>query len=214
VPESRPALDEGTSRRPLLPVALRDTVFLLMILVEIGYATIYFQGYSTLPLAMADDGLPSSTYGLVIALNGVVIVLVQPFLGKRLAAFDRPKLLAASMLVVGLGFGLGAVVHDWWGYGLSVVVWTIGEIGFAAVVGAVFADLAPVDLRGGYMGLSGMAFGIGTVIGPLAGTNALESFGPTATWLGCALLGVVIFIGQYALAPALHARAAANVATA
>ena len=214
VPESRPALDEGTSRRPLLPVALRDTVFLLMILVEIGYATIYFQGYSTLPLAMADDGLPSSTYGLVIALNGVVIVLVQPFLGKRLATFDRPKLLAASMLVVGLGFGLGAVVHDWWGYGLSVVVWTIGEIGFAAVIGAVFADLAPVDLRGGYMGLSGMAFGIGTVIGPLAGTNALEAFGPTVTWLGCALLGVVIFIGQYALAPALHARAAANVATA
>jgi MFS family permease len=214
VPESRPALDEGTSRRPLLPVALRDTVFLLMILLQIGYATIYFQGYSTLPLAMANDGLPSSTYGLVIALNGVVIVLVQPFLGKRLAKFDRPKLLAVSMLVVGLGFGLGAVVHDWWGYGLSVVVWTIGEIGFAAVIGAVFADLAPVDLRGGYMGMSGMAFGVGTVIGPLAGTNALEYLGPTATWLGCALLGVAIFIGQFALAPALHARAAANAATA
>ncbi|MGW1344954.1 MDR family MFS transporter [Kribbella sp. NPDC002412] len=214
VPETRPALDEGTSRRPLLPAALRDTVFLLMILLQIGYATIYFQGYSTLPLAMADDGLPSSTYGLVIALNGVVIVLVQPFLGKRLAKFDRPKLLAASMLVVGLGFGLGAVVHDWWGYGLSVVVWTIGEIGFAAVIGAVFADLAPVDLRGGYMGMSGMAFGVGTVVGPLAGTNALEYFGPTVTWLGCALLGVLLFIGQFALAPALHARAAANAATA
>ena len=214
VPESRPALDEGTPRRPLLPVALHDTVFLLMILIQIGYATIYFQGYSTLPLAMAGDGLPSQTYGLVIALNGVVIVLIQPFLGKWLVTIDRPKLLAASMLVVGLGFGLGAVVHSWWGYGLSVVVWTIGEIGFAAVIGAVFADLAPVDLRGRYMGLSGMAFGVGTVIGPLAGTNALEQFGPTATWIGCALLGVGIFIGQYSLAPALHARAAANAATA
>ena len=216
VPESRPALEEGVARRPLLPVALRDTVFLLMILIQIGYATIYFQGYSTLPLAMADDGLPSQTYGLVIALNGVVIVLVQPFLGKWLVKFDRPKLLAASMLVVGLGlgFGVGAVVHSWWGYGLSVVVWTIGEIGFAAVIGAVFADLAPVDLRGRYMGLSGMAFGVGTVVGPLAGTNSLEHFGPTATWIGCALLGVVIFIGQYSLAPALHARAAANAATA
>jgi MFS family permease len=214
VPESRPVLDEGTPRRPLLAVALRDTVFLLMILIQIGYATIYFQGYSTLPLAMAEDGLPSQTYGLVIALNGVVIVLIQPFLGKWLVKLDRPKLLAASMLVVGLGFGIGAVVHSWWGYGLSVVVWTIGEIGFAAVIGAVFADLAPVDLRGRYMGLSGMAFGVGTVVGPLAGTNALEHFGPTVTWIGCALLGVVIFIGQYSLAPALHARTAANAATA
>ena len=213
VPESRPVLDEDAPRRPLLAVALHDTVFLLMILIQIGYATIYFQGYSTLPLAMAADGLPSQTYGLVIALNGVVIVLIQPFLGKWLVKMDRPKLLAASMLVVGLGFGLGAVVHSWWGYGLSVVVWTIGEIGFAAVIGAVFADLAPVDLRGRYMGLSGMAFGVGTVIGPLAGTNALEHLGPTVTWIGCALLGVVIFIGQYSLAPALHARAAANAAT-
>ncbi len=213
VPESRPVLDEDAPRRPLLAVALHDTVFLLMILIQIGYATIYFQGYSTLPLAMAADGLPSQTYGLVIALNGVVIVLIQPFLGKWLVKMDRPKLLSASMLVVGLGFGLGAVVHSWWGYGLSVVVWTIGEIGFAAVIGAVFADLAPVDLRGRYMGLSGMAFGVGTVIGPLAGTNALEHLGPTVTWIGCALLGVVIFIGQYSLAPALHARAAANAAT-
>ncbi|WP_405067372.1 MFS transporter [Kribbella sp. NBC_01510] len=213
VPESRPVLDEDAPRRPLLAVALHDTVFLLMILIQIGYATIYFQGYSTLPLAMAADGLPSQTYGLVIALNGVVIVLIQPFLGKWLVKMDRPKLLSASMLVVGLGFGLGAVVHSWWGYGLSVVVWTIGEIGFAAVIGAVFADLAPVDLRGRYMGLSGMAFGVGTVIGPLAGTNALEHLGPTVTWIGCALLGVVIFVGQYSLAPALHARAAANAAT-
>ena len=214
VPESRPAPEEDSVRRALLPVVVRDTVFLLMILIQIGYATIYMQGYSTLPLAMSDDGLSSRTYGLVIALNGVVIVLVQPFLGRWFVKLDRPKLLAASMLVVGLGFGVGAVVHSWWGYAMSVVVWTIGEIGFAAVIGAVFADLAPIDLRGRYMGLSGMAFGVGTVIGPLAGTNALEYLGPTVTWLGCAVLGVVIFIGQYSLAPALHARAAANAATA
>ncbi|WP_350275291.1 MFS transporter [Kribbella sp. HUAS MG21] len=214
VPESRPAPEPDAVGRSLLPVVVRDTVFLLMILIQIGYATIYMQGYSTLPLAMSEDGLSSRTYGLVIALNGVVIVLAQPFLGRWMAKLDRPKLLASSMLVVGLGFGLGAVVHDWWGYGLSVVVWTLGEIGFAAVIGAVFADLAPVDLRGRYMGLSGMAFGVGTVIGPLAGANALEQFGPTVTWLGCAVLGVAIFIGQYALAPALHARAEANAATA
>jgi MFS family permease len=207
VPESRPAPEDSAAGRALLPVVARDTVFLLMVLIQIGYATIYMQGYSTLPLAMAGDGLSSRTYGLVIALNGVVIVLAQPFLGRWMAKLDRPKLLASSMLVVGLGFGLGAIVHTWWGYAGSVVVWTLGEIGFAAVIGAVFADLAPIDLRGRYMGLSGMAFGVGTVIGPLAGTNALEHLGPTITWLGCAVLGVAIFIGQYALAPALHARA-------
>ncbi|WP_405059799.1 MFS transporter [Kribbella sp. NBC_01505] len=214
VPESRPNLEEGTTRRPLLPVVLRDRIFLAVVLVQVGYATIYFQGYSTLPLAMAHDGLPISLYGTVMALNGIVIVVLQPLVVKRLAIFDRSKLVAVSMLIVGLGFGLGAVVHEWWGYALSVVVWTIGEIGFAAVIGAVFADIAPGDLRGGYMGITGMAFGLGTVIGPLAGTNALQHLGATATWIGVALLGVIIFIAQYALSPAIHRRTAENAATA
>jgi MFS family permease len=162
---------------------------------------------------MAADGLPSSTYGLVIALNGVVIVVVQPFVSRRLATYDRPKLLASSMLIVGLGFGLGAVVHSWWGYGVSVVVWTIGEIGFAAVIGAVFADLAPVDLRGGYLGLAGsMSFGLGSVIGPLLGTATLEYAGRTTAWLGCAVLGFILFVAQLALAPSLHDRARSEAA--
>jgi MFS family permease len=126
----------------------------------------------------------------VIALNGVVIVLVQPFVGRRLGELDRPMVLAVSMLLVGIGFGFGAIVHSWWGYGLSVVVWTIGEIGYATMIGAVLADLAPADLRGGYLGLAGsMSWGLGSVVGPLLGTNVLEHAGRAMVWIGCAVLG-------------------------
>jgi MFS family permease len=77
------------------------------------------------------------------------------------------------------------------------------------VIGAVFADLAPVDLRGGYLGLAGsMSFGLGSVIGPLLGTNTLEHAGRITAWLGCAVLGGILFAAQLALAPSLHARAA------
>src|SRR5262245_7255796 len=69
VPETRPVLPE-TGRRALLPVAARDSTLLLVIAINIVYAAIYFQGYSTLPLVMADDGLATSTYGLAIALKG------------------------------------------------------------------------------------------------------------------------------------------------
>ena len=207
VPETRPEA-AATGRRALLPVAGRDATLLLMIAVNIVYAAVYFQGYSTLPLVMADDGHSGATYGLVIALNGIVIVLVQPFVGRYLRDRDRGVVLATSMLLVGLGFGLGALVHDWWGYALSVVVWTFGEIGFAMVFGAVVADLAPIDLRGGYMGLSGTAWGFGSIIGPLLGTAVLEQAGRTAVWAACAVLGVALFAAQLALAPSLRRRAA------
>lgn len=206
VPETRPALPD-TGRRALLPVALRDVTLLTVIAINIVYASVYFQGYSTLPLVMADDGLANSTYGLVIALNGVVIVLAQPFAVRLLGRRDRSAVLAASMLCVGLGFGLGGLVHDWWGYAGSVVVWTVGEIGFATVFGAIVADLAPVDLRGGYMGLTGTAWGFGSIAGPLLGTAALDNAGRTAVWAACAVLGVAMFAAQLALAPALRRRA-------
>ena len=207
VPETRPALPE-TGRRALLAVAGRDITLLLVIAINIVYAAIYFQGYSTLPLVMADDGLATSTYGLVIALNGVVIVLAQPFAVRLLGRRDRSVVLAASMLTVGLGFGLGAVVHQWWGYAASVVIWTFGEIGFATVFGAVVADLAPVDLRGGYMGLTGTAWGFGSIAGPLLGTRVLDAAGRTTVWIACAVLGVVLFAAQLAIAPTLRRRAA------
>jgi MFS family permease len=208
VPETRPDVARE-ERRSLLPVALRDGTLLLMIAMSTAYAAIYFQGYSTLPLVMAADSLPSSTYGVVIGLNGVVIVLVQPFVVRRLGQSDRTTVLAVSMLLVGLGFGLGAFVHEWWGYALSVVVWTLGEIGYATMIGAVLADLAPIDLRGGYMGLAGaLSWGLGSAIGPLLGTNLLEVAGRTAVWSACAALGVVLCAAQLALAPVLRARAA------
>jgi MFS family permease len=206
VPETRP-VEARESRRAIFPVAIRDVTLLLVIVINIAYATVYFQGYSTLPLVMAGDDLGSSTYGLVIALNGVVIVLLQPFVVRYLGARDRSVVLATSMLVVGLGFGLGAAVHDWWGYGLSVVVWTLGEIGFAAVFGAVVADLAPVDLRGGYMGLTGTAWGVGLIAGPLLGTRVLDGAGRTTLWAGCAALGFALFAAQMAIAPSLRRRA-------
>jgi hypothetical protein len=36
------------------------------------------QAFTTLPIAMHQRGLPPRAYGLVMALNGIVIVILQP----------------------------------------------------------------------------------------------------------------------------------------
>jgi MFS family permease len=72
--------------------------------------------------------------------------------------------------------------------------------------GATFSDLAPPALRGGYLGIAYTAWGIGTALGPLVGTALLDSAGPTALWISCALTGVALFAAQQAVAPALRRR--------
>ncbi|MEV4517552.1 MFS transporter [Dactylosporangium sp. NPDC049525] len=207
VRETRP-VGAPEARRSLLPVATRDFALLLSVAILVVYATIYFQGYSTLALVTATDGLSPSEYGALIAVNGLLIVLLQPLAVRYLANRDRSTVMAASMLIVGVGFGLGALVHNWQGYGLSVVVWTVGEIGVANMFGAIFADLAPADLRGGYMGLSGLSWGLGAVLGPALGTVVLDQLGRAVLWGSCAVLGAALFAAQLAIGPMLRHRAA------
>jgi MFS family permease len=205
VPETRPPTPK-TTRRALLPVLLRDPVMLAMTAIHVVYFATFLQTYSTLPLVMAGDGHGPGTYGAVLALNGIVIVVVQPIAVRLLDGRDRASVLAVSMLLVGGGGGLGAVVHSSASHAGSILVWTLGEIGIAVMFGATFADLAPADLRGQYMGIASTTWSLGAVLGPLLGTALLDHAGRTALWAACSVTGLALFAAQQAVAPALRRR--------
>lgn len=214
--ESRPQQDRpaGGTRPPGLGAALRDRVMLAFTGLALVFACIYFQVFVTLPLAMRDDGLGPAAYGAVIAVNGVLIVILQPLLINWLAARSRTLVLAGSHLLVGLGFGSTAFADSIPLYALTVVVWTLGEIGSATVAATVVADLAPEALRGRYMGLFGLAFGAAGVIAPGTGTLIFDRLGTGALGAACAVTGVALAVGQVALGPAISRRTGRSVLTA
>jgi MFS family permease len=138
-----------------------------------------------------------------------VIVVVQPIAVRLLDGRDRASVLAVSMLLVGVGGGLGAVVHSGASHAGAILLWTLGEIGIAVMFGATFADLAPADLRGRYMGVAGTTWSLGAVLGPLLGTALLYHAGRTALWAACSAAGLALFAAQLALAPVLCRRTSA-----
>lgn len=209
VPETGARTSKRT-RRALLPVLLRDRPMIAMAGLNVAYFTLFLQTFATLPLVMSADGHGPATYGAVMALNGVAIVVLQPLAVRLLAGRDRSTVLAVSMLLVGVGAGLGTIVHSGAGYSGSVLVWTLGEIGVAVMFGATFADLAPADLRGGYMGVASTTWSVGAVFGPLIGTVLLDHAGRTALGVACATTGIVLFALQRALGPTLRRRTAAR----
>jgi MFS family permease len=205
VPETRPATPKAT-RQALLPVLMRDPVMLAMAAIHIVYFTMFLQTFSTLPLVMAGDGHGPATYAAMLALNGIVIVLIQPIAVRLLDGRDTATVLAVSMLLVGLGGGLGAVVHSGALHAGAILVWTLGQIGVSVMFGATFAGLAPADLRGRYMGVASATWSLGAVLGPLLGTALLDHAGPTALWAACSATGFALFAAQQALGPALRRR--------
>ncbi|RVX41011.1 putative MFS family arabinose efflux permease [Nonomuraea polychroma] len=209
IPETRPPTPKQT-RRALLPVLLRDRPMIAMVLLYVAYFTLFLQTFATLPLVMTADGHGPATYGAVLALNGILIVVGQPLAVRLLAGRDPSAVLAVSMLMVGAGAGLTALVENGAGYAGSVLVWTLGQIGIAVMFGATFADLAPADLRGRYMGVASATWSVGAVFGPLVGTVLLDHAGREALGAVCAITGVALFAGQQALGPALRRRTAAQ----
>ncbi len=184
----------------------RDTVFLSFVALSFLLAFLFLQFNSTLPLDMRAHGLGPSDFGLLIAINGVLIVLLQPFATRVLGRFRRGNVMALSGLLAGLGFGLNAVAGTAPLYAVAIVVWTLGEILQSPVASAIVADLAPPHARGRYQGVFFMSWGLASFAAPVTGGWVMERFGATTLWSFCFAVGALIAVGHLFVAGARRRR--------
>lgn len=205
--ESRPEA-AGRARGGSFADVLRDRVMVAFVLVTLAYGVVYLQSLITLPLAMRQRGLSSSAFGMVMALNSVIIVVLQPLVVGWLARHDPSRVVAVGMGLAGLGFGLTTFAATVAGFAVTVVVWSVGEVVFTAVSAAIATDLAPAPLRGRYSGAYGFAWSLSNLLAPALGTR-LFAHSPGALWLSCGALCLLAAIGQLLLGPAIRQRAAA-----
>lgn len=204
--ESKPAPVAG-ERVGGLGDVLQDRVYMVFLAVMALAALVPHQGFVALSAWMKQEGYGASTFGTVIALNGLLIVFVQPFAAELLARRDPVRMFVIAMLVQGVGFAMHGLGIGLVGHVAAVCVWTIGEIVFSPVASAVVAKLAPTQLRGRYQGMLGMSFSAASMLGPVIGAAALDQFG-RAMWLGCLGVGIVAALAMAAMGPALRRRLA------
>jgi MFS family permease len=169
-------------------IILRDRVFVVFCLASLSVAMVYMQAMSTLPLYLKGQGFTPADYGQIIAVNGIMITLLQLPMVSLLHRFNRAWVIALASLVTGLGFVLTVVAVTKWHYMLTVVVWTLGEIMSAAFASAIIADLAPLRLRARYMGVFSVCFSSANMIGAPLGGTILERFGGNSVWAGSFVL--------------------------
>ena len=218
VPESHPTLGPGLGRPAphlgggmsagSMADVLRDRTFMVFMLLTFGFAIVFMQHMSTLPVQMADDGLKPSEYGVVISLNAVLIVLVTVPLTRWLQRFPTPASLAVSGLFVGIGFGATAWAASVPAYAGTVIIWTIGELIGSAIAPAVVADLSPAALRGRYQGALTFTFSLAAMVAPAGGGWVYDHLSGDALWAGCALVSFAMALGQLLAGPAREHRLA------
>lgn len=197
IPETHHVAQGEARPPPWAPLA--DAPFVAFCLFTTLTWMMFFQVFTTLPIDMRSHGIAPSAYGALIALNGVLIFALQPFVAKALAEFARHRVLAFAAALVGAGFGSTALVETPRGYALSIAAWSLGEIVMAGIGPAVVADAAPVRLRGAYQGLFHGSIGAAALLAPVLGASVMGRFGAQTLWTSCIGVGAVVAIGQLSL---------------
>ena len=168
---------------------LADRGFLLFLAAVLTTGLVYSQNVSTLPLEVRDAGYGASTYGLLQALNGTLVVLFELVVISWTQRFERFRMIALGNLLIGLGFASLLLVASVPGFVVFILIWTLGEMIESPLASAVAADRAPEHARGRYQSAYGSMFGLAWMLGPVLGTSIYQ-VSPDALWVACGLVGV------------------------
>ncbi|MFG2831039.1 MDR family MFS transporter [Streptomyces sp. NPDC048434] len=216
LPESRPAAGapdgaDGAAHAPVsMRTVLRDGRFMTVVGLNLLLALLFQQAYVSMPVSMGRDGFSSADFGLVIAVNGVLIVLLQIPVTRFIEHRSPAMLLIGSALLAGYGFGLTALAGSVAMYAVAVTVWTLGEIINSPTQMGLVVRLSPLHGRGRYQGMYTLSWSIASLAAPLLGGVVIDHYGADALWAGCAVVGTVAAMGYGLLLRSLPGRTRAG----
>jgi MFS family permease len=101
------------------------------------------------------------------------------------------------MMIYALGAGSVALMSGFWGFWLSMVILTFGELTLVPTASKYVADTAPTDLRGRYMSIYWLGWGLARTLSPIIGGFLNDNIAPRAIWIGGLLIGLTSVCGIF-----------------
>jgi MFS family permease len=182
----------------------RDIPFVAFIVMSVMTALIYTNFNSTLGVFLRDvHNIPAIGYGYLISMNAVIVVIFQFWVARRLEKYKPMLMVALGTALYGIGFGMYGITSTYVMFAIAMIVITIGEMVVSPFQQSLVASFAPEEMRGRYMAVSGLSWGIAFAIGPFFAGLLLDGPNPNLLWLACGILGVITVLG-YILIDKIH----------
>jgi MFS family permease len=184
------------NRRPSILV-----IFLSVFIDLIGFGIVL----PLLPGYAEDYGAKGVLIGTIIASFSAMQFLFAPAWGRLSDRIGRrPVMLISNLGAAGSYalFALASTLHGnaaLWGILVSRVFAGIAGANLS-VASAYIADISPPEKRSAGMGIIGMAFGIGFIVGPALGAFSMSMLGPTGPgWVACGFCAANFVLGWFIL---------------
>ncbi len=180
---------------------LKDRNYLAFVLASALGLTAPTMLWILLPIYVKSNfGIPESQYGWIPTTNALMCVFVQYFVTLLTRRGRALSVVAAGMFIYALGTGSVALMTGFWGFWSSMVILTLGELTLVPTSSKYVADRAPADLRGRYMSIYWLAWGLARAVAPIIGGFLNDAISPTAIWYGGMAIGLVSAFGLFVLA--------------
>ncbi len=139
--------------------------------------------------AKENFAVPERAYGFIMATNAAMVVLLQYSTTRRTRRYSPFPVLAVGSAFYALGVGMVGLSASFFGFWLAMVTLTVGEMIMIPTSSALTANLAPADMRGRYMSVYALTWGVGFGIGPVIGGLLNDNLAPVAIWAFGGLVG-------------------------
>lgn len=164
----------------------KDLVYVLFLIALALFGIVFVQYFSTIPIFYKDIfHLSESSIGLILALNGVLIVVFEMPL---IAWMQHKKWSNIQNTITGLVMTGVSFVFLFWDFWVGLVVIGMIIATFGEMISFPFSNKFALDRskfgkQGAFMGLYTMSFSVAHIFGHNGGMQVIEHFGFQNTWL-------------------------------
>ena len=212
VPDHRPK--EGHEQLPGgWGVVLRDRAYLRLVVALTGYVGGMMVLNFAIPVYAAETiGLPGWVVGALFTINTAMVGLGQGLAVRAMTGHVRARMMALAQVFFAASyvmFVVAGALPVWAGVVvvlLGTVVYSSGELTGGPVFSAVATEAAPEHLRGRYLALFQLTWGLGGVVCPALFTWLLAS-GRLDRWMTLAVVAALAAAYSLALRHVLPAAA-------
>jgi len=178
----------------------RDKIFILFCLTGAFTSVLYSQLYGLLSVYTQYSGFEPYIFGILFAVNGTMVVFLQIPIRKAAVKIGPTRAFIVAQLLYAVGFTGFMFASSFVQFLIGVIILTLGEITFVPASSGFVANLAPSDMRGRYMAMMGLFFGIGAAVGSqLAFTLFASLNDKRLTWGILGIIGFATLIGYAVL---------------
>lgn len=206
IPETKPEPVAGKPEESLVKTILgygnvfTDRLFMAYIGASMLMLLVYLQMYSTLSVYLRDNfGVTPQGYGFILTSSAITVIFFQFWMTRRVKQYPPMLMMALGSAFYVVGFTMFGYVTAYYLFVAAVVVITIGEMIVMPVSQALAANFAPEEMRGRYMAVFGLCWGLPSLVGPTLAGLILDNLNPRLVWyIGGALCSLAA-LGYIAL---------------